>query len=106
MARIAMVTRTVFSQEVEVLCMNVAEVKVETKTVSVLGSISDESALLKVVKSKIETDTLKPVHITKITEKETLYGIPEEEFIKLAKVLPPRGTKENTQEIIVETPEV
>jgi hypothetical protein len=105
MARVSMVTRTVFTQEVEVLCMNVETATVETKTVEVVGNVSDNTAILKAVKSKIETDTLKAVHITKITEKETLYGMTEEDFIKLAKTLPPRSAKETASETTIETAE-
>lgn len=92
MARVAMVTRTITTAEVEVLCMNVESVAVETKTFTLLGGVSTEDLMLKAIKSKHETDTLKPVHIQKMTEIETLYGMTEEDFIKVAKVLPPRGT--------------
>jgi hypothetical protein len=106
MARVAMVTRTIVTTEVDVLCMNVETVAVETKTVTLLGAYSDETAMLKKVKEQIETDTLKPVHITAVRDIETLYGMTEAEFVNLAKALPPRkGTTETADEEIIETQE-
>lgn len=98
MARVAMVTRTITTAEVEVLCMNIETVAVETKTFNLLGGVSTEELMMKQIKTKFETDTLKPVHIQKMTEFETLYGMTEEDFIKVAKVLPPRGTTTDTSE--------
>ena len=49
--------------------------------------------MLKVVKSIIETDELKAVHIVAKEEIETLYGMPENVFIEHATVLPKRGEK-------------
>jgi hypothetical protein len=97
MARVAMVTRTIYTTELEVLCMNIEKVEVENITVTLLGNITDNDTMLKKVKDKIETETLKPVHITSAKEIETLYGLTEEEFVNLAKQLPPRKSNaENT----------
>jgi hypothetical protein len=97
MARVAMVTRTIYTIELEVLCMNIEKVEVENITVTLLGNITDNDTMLKKVKDKIETETLKPVHITSAKEIETLYGLTEEEFVNLAKQLPPRKSNaENT----------
>jgi hypothetical protein len=106
MARVSMVTRTITSTELEVLCMNVAEVKVETIKTTLLGGITDNDTMLKKVKEKLETETLKPVHITSAQENETLYGMTEEDFIKIASVLPPRkGQQETADEQIIDTEE-
>ncbi len=93
MARVTMVTRTIITTEVTVLCMNVKDVKVETKTVTILGAVPSDEIMLKKVKEQIETDDLKAVHITGANEIETLYGMTEEKFVELADILPPRGTK-------------
>lgn len=105
MARVAMVTRTITTTEVEVLCMNIETVSAEVKNFTLLTGITTEELMLKSIKAKFETDTLKPVHIQKMTEIETLYGMTEEDFIKVAKVLPPRGTTADTSEPQPETPE-
>jgi hypothetical protein len=90
MARVSMVTRTVYTTEVQVMCMNIEKVAVETITVTLLGGISDDATILKKVKEKIETETLKPVHIQSAKEIESLYGMTEEDFVKIASILPPR----------------
>jgi hypothetical protein len=98
MARVAMVTRTIVTAEVDVLCMNIESLQVETKHVSLLGGVSDETTMLNKAKTQLETPTLKAVHITKVTELETLYGLTEEDFVKLAKELPPRkGQTDNSE---------
>jgi hypothetical protein len=93
MARVSMVTRTIVTTEVEVLCMNVEKVVVEPTTFTVLGGILEESAMLKKLKTIHETDTFKLVHITKMKEIENLYGLTEEEFVKIAKPLDPDTRK-------------
>jgi hypothetical protein len=106
MARVSMVTRTIVTTEVEVLCMNIETLQVEPHTVTLLGGESDDLTMLKGVKSQIESETLKPVHITSSKEVETLYGMTEAEFISVAKVLPPRGTTASaevaTEEVTIE----
>jgi hypothetical protein len=118
MARIAMVTRTIVTTEVTVMCMNLKPLvtpateatetspateavysdvpAIETATVILTGMISDEKTMMKSIKEQLETETFKPVHITSAHENETLYGITEEDFIKLAKVLPPRKSSDST----------
>jgi hypothetical protein len=98
MARITMVTRTITTTEVEVLCMNIETVQVETKTVTLLGAYSSDDIMLKKVKEQLESETLKPVHIQSTKEIETLYGMTEADFINIAKALPPRkGLVDNSE---------
>lgn len=93
MARERMVTRTVQLSVCEVMCMNTSTAEVVTRTFEIGGGLTDEKALLKVVKKLYETYTFKCVAISKVTQKEILYGMPESRFIELATILPPRGTK-------------
>lgn len=93
MSRVAMVTRTITTTECNVLCMNVALAEPCNEHVVLSGSYTDPEKMLKAVKKQIETDTLKPVQVVHFEEKETLYGMTEQEFIQKAQVLPPRGTK-------------
>lgn len=93
MARIPMVTRTIKTTKVTVMCLNVVQGEPYTKTVTVTRTYKDDNALLKVVKSIIETDELKAVHIVAKEEIETLYGMSENDFIEHATVLPKRGEK-------------
>lgn len=95
MARERMVTRTVELSVCEVMCMNTITAEVAIKTYEIGGGLTDSKALLKAVKKLYETDTFKCVAISKVTQKEILYGMPESRFIELAKVLPPRSGKDN-----------
>lgn len=99
MARIPMITRTIVTTKVNVMCLDVEVGEPMNKCVTVPRTYKDEKKLLKVVKELIETDSLKAVHIVDKTEVETLYGMTEQEFIEHAKVLPPRGTKETDETI-------
>lgn len=95
MARERMVTRTVELSVCEVMCMDTNTAEVTIKTYEIGGGLTDSKTLLKAVKKLYETDTFKCVAISKVTQKEILYGMPESQFIKLAKVLPPRSGKDN-----------
>lgn len=92
MARERMVTRTVLTTELTVLCMDIEKAEVIEKTIIITGYTPADNKLLKIAQKRLDTDTLKATYIKNIVEKETLYGMPETEFIKIAQVLPPRGT--------------
>lgn len=91
MARERMVTRTVQVTECKVMVANTETMMVNTLVCEIGGGITDTAALLKAVKKAHETATEKCVAIVGTTTKEILYGMPEAEFIKMAKVLPPRS---------------
>ena len=93
MARERMVTRTVELSVCECLCMDIDTASIITKTFEIGGGLTDEKALLKAIQKQHETDSFKCVKITNIMPKEILYGMPESQFIELATILPPRGTK-------------
>lgn len=93
MARERYVTRTVNVTVCETMCMNVETAEVQIMTYEIGGGLTDSKDLLKAIRKLYETDTLKCVAIRSVSTKEILYGMPETEFIKLARVLPPRGTK-------------
>lgn len=95
MARERMVTRTVSTTTIEVLVVNIESSEVGTKPF-ILGhnSVKDEKAMLKTAQKMMNeeagTELWKCVAVKSTKEEETLYGMPETEFIKYAKVLPPR----------------
>lgn len=93
MARVPMVTRTITTTKAFVMCLDVEAGEPFNKEVIVPRTYKDNESLLKTVKPIIETDTVKPVYIVDKTEIETLYGMPEQEFIKHATVLPERTYK-------------
>lgn len=94
MARVAMVTRTMVTTEVNVLCLELDKAEPFNKQLTLAGTFKDNKALMKSVSAQIDNEHQKAVHVVDQKEVETLYGMTEDEFIKNAKVLPARGTKE------------
>lgn len=90
MARERMVTRTVELTIAEVMTVDTTTAEVKIVAYEVGGGLTEEKAVLKAVKKLHETDTFKCVSVQSITVKEILYGMAEIDFIKHAKVLPPR----------------
>lgn len=90
MARERMVTRTVTETVAEIMCLNVVTCEVSISTFTYTGEFATNEELLKTAKKISETKDFKLVHVNSATTKETLYGMTETDFIKLAKVLPPR----------------
>lgn len=94
MARKRMVTRTVMQTTAEVMTLDITTAEVQVLPYDIGGQYNDEE-LLKKLQSLFQTDTLKLVHIESQTCKEVLLGMDEEDFIRLAKVLPPRITNKD-----------
>lgn len=90
MARVAMVTRTMQTTEVNVLCLNIQTAEPFNKDLVLAGTFKDNKAMMKAVSAQVDNDAQKAVVITTSKVVETLYGMTEDEFIKNAKVLPPR----------------
>ena len=90
MARKRMVTRTVEQTTAQVMTIDVTTADVQIRTYDIGGRYTDEE-LLKNLQKLFQTDTLKLVHIESQTCKEVLLGMDEEDFIRLAKVLPSRN---------------
>lgn len=97
MARVPMVTRTITTTEVNVMCLDVEKGEPINKDVTVSGTFKDDEKLLKEVKKNVETDAIKAVHIVDKREVETLYGMTEQEFIEHATQLPPREAKKEAE---------
>lgn len=91
MARAPMVTRTIVATKANVMCLDVQAGEPCNKVVTVPRTYKGDEALMKKVRSLLETETLKAVHIVDKEEVKTLYGMTEQDFIQYAKVLPPRN---------------
>lgn len=87
MARLPMVTRTIMTTKVNVLCMNIVSAEAQNEEVTLPRTYSDEKKLLKAVQSVVNTDELKAVSIVDVETIETLYGMSEQDFINGAKIL-------------------
>lgn len=89
MARKRMVTRTIEQTTAKVMTLNVGTAEVTITPYTISGELTGD-ALLKALQDTYQTDTMKLVHVLESTVESVLYGMEEEEFIKLAKVLPKR----------------
>ena len=94
MARKPMVTRTIKSTNVNVMCFDITHGESMNKQFHISGVYKDTDKLLKVLKLVYETDDVKLVHIVDVSENETLYGMDEQKFIDNAEILPPRTKAE------------
>lgn len=89
MVRKRMVTRTIEQTTAKVMTLNVVTAEVTITPYTISGELTGD-ALLKALQDTYQTDTMKLVHVLELTVESVLYGMEEEEFIKLAKVLPKR----------------
>jgi hypothetical protein len=94
MARKPMVTRTITTTKVIVLCLDVNSAEPFNETVTLPRTYKDDKKLLKSVEEVINTAYVKAVHIVDKKEIETLYGMTEQDFINNAKILDPATRKE------------
>ena len=63
MARLPMVTRTITTTKVNVLCLDIEHAEPCNKVITIPRTYKDEEAILKKVKPLLETETLKVVHV-------------------------------------------
>ncbi len=94
MARKPMVTRTIITTKVNVLCLNVQDAEPFNKVVTLPRTYKDDKKLLKKVEEVVNTDEVKAVHIVDKEEVETLYGMTEQDFITNATILDPSTRRE------------
>lgn len=93
MARKPMVTRTIVTTKVNVLCLDVQTAEPFNKEVILPRAYKDEKKLLKKVEEVVNTEDIKAVHIVDKSEVETLYGMEEQDFITNAEILDPETRK-------------
>lgn len=91
MARERMITRTVTEVTVKVMCVDVETAQVEVKDFILSGNYENDDIILKTLKKQHETDIYKLIKVESTTVTEKLYGMTEQQFIELAKELPPRA---------------
>lgn len=93
-----LITRTIVVSNCKFMCVDVETANVEVIRAELTGKLDNETAL-KIYKSTVESETFKVVACQSIDYIEQLYGMSEKEFIKHAKILPPRkiGETEETE---------
>lgn len=96
MARVPMVTRTMTVTKAKVLCLNIAEGHPFEKEIELPRTYKDEKKLMEKIKSLIDNDNEKAVHIVSTEIIKKLYGMSEDTFMANAEILPDRtAAKEN-----------
>lgn len=106
MAKMRMVTRTVKVTKVNVMCLDIEKGEAFNEYATISGVFGNPEKLLKACKEVLDTDTEKAVAIVEKKEIEQLYGMSEQDFISLAKLLPPRQGKDSEATENDETEEV
>lgn len=101
MARLPMVTRTITTTKVNVMCLDIESAEPCNKVVTIPRTYKDDEAIMKKVKPLLETKSLKVVHVVDTETEEALYGMTEQEFVELAHPLLDRTGK--TEETAIET---
>lgn len=97
MAREKMVTRTVTQTTAEVMTIDVTTAEVSILEYTIGGTYDTNEILLKKLQKLFQTETFKLVNINSTTVEDLLLGMTEEDFIRYARVLPPRNTKESEE---------
>lgn len=95
MAKTPMITRTIQTTEVNVLCMDIKQGEPFNTTVTLPRTYKDNAAMLKAVAAVIDNEDIKAVRIVASEVKETLYGMKETDFIANADILPALTAKEH-----------
>lgn len=78
-----MVTRTVKTTEVNILCLNIETAEPQNKLYKLIGKYEDEDKILAKA-TEIEKDALsqlRPVTVVDAKHNQTLYGMSEEDFV-------------------------
>lgn len=82
MPRIPQVTRTLTVTEVKALCLDLTTGETLTKEFTLPRTYKNEPTIMKTLRKKHETDTLKIAHIVSYEVSTDLYGQTEEEFVE------------------------
>jgi len=93
MARKPMVTRTITSQSVQVLCVDTTVNECTTQELYFVRAEKNNDKLIKKCKEILDTTTLKVVKILSTSETEEMYGMTESQFIMTAQKLDPETRK-------------
>lgn len=93
-----MVTRTVVTTKVVALGMDIETCEPGNKVFILPRTYKDDKAIMKELEKRTEEESFKCVKICSTEIIETLYGMTEADFIRVAKELPPRTKSQETTE--------
>lgn len=95
MARQRMVTRTITFTTAKATVYDIASDEIKAVEYKLSGELSADVALKVITK---EHEEVRPLYISEVTVQEELYGMPEEKFLELAEILPPRAKSQSKKE--------
>lgn len=84
MARQPMVTRTIVSTKVKVLCMDLINRQPIEKVFVLARTYKDDNAVMKMLCKEYDSEELKVTAILEKTETKEIYGMSETRFVELA----------------------
>lgn len=91
------VTRTITNTVVTAMCGGDGKNELFPVEITIPGDIKDEKAA-KMAAKVYDTDAHKVVYVKTVNHVSNLYSVSEDEFMKIATILPPRkNTKNNTK---------
>lgn len=93
-----MITRTFVTTKVVALGMDIETCEPGNKVFILPRTYKDDKAIMKELDKRTEEEHFKCVKICSTEIIETLYGMTEAEFIRVAKELPPRMKAQETTE--------
>lgn len=93
-----MVTRTIVTTKVVALGMDTETCEPGNKVFILPRTYKDDKAIMKELDKRTEDENFKCVKICSTEIIETLYGMTESDFIRVAKELPPRTKSQETTE--------
>lgn len=88
MARKRVVTRTITFTTAKAKVYDIASDEIKIVEYKLSGELSADDALKAITKEHTE---VRPMKVTEVEVHEELYGMPEEKFIELAEIIPPRA---------------
>ena len=94
MARKRMVTRTITSTKAKATVYNIEKDEIQTLEYKLSGELSADDALKAITK---EHTDVRPLKVIGVTVQEELYGMPEEKFLEIAEILPPRAKAQSEE---------
>lgn len=98
MARERMVTRTIIKSQALTMIANTETGETTKQWIDVPGEFDTMKEVLKAVHGAVDSDTFTAVKVFEVKKEEVLYGMSEADFMRFAKVLPPRKDYSNKEE--------
>lgn len=94
MANVRMITRTIEETTCKTLTIDLTTNETTIRNF-VTGKVKNPAEALSVIQRKFDNEKRKALYVLEMSVETKLYGMPEDDFIKFAKLLPNRTVTEN-----------